>query len=239
MIIGAAFVPATPLLVPEVASGAAGELDDVRGAALTALREAASGAERVVVVGAGAAMREHRDGVGSLRGLGVAYDVPLDPGAPPAAVDGQGRLVLPLTLGAWLLARVGWPGDRVALEVDPAAADDVLDAAGAALAADPGPTALLVVADGSASRTEKAPASLHPDAAAFDAAVAAALREGDARALAAVDRARAAAVTSAGRPAWRVAAAALGGEAYDAALLCDTAPYGVGYLVARWRRTGS
>jgi hypothetical protein len=114
--------------------------------------------------------------------------------------------------------------------------DDGLDAIGHALAIDDSETLLLVVADGSASRTEKAPAALHPDAEAFDARLAVLLSGGDPQSLLAIDRDRAQAVTAAGRPAWRVAAVAMGGAAYTAELLATGAPYGVGYLVARWHR---
>jgi aromatic ring-opening dioxygenase LigB subunit len=93
-----------------------------------------------------------------------------------------------------------------------------------------------VVADGSAARTEKAPASLHPDASAFDGSVADALRNGDPARLASLDRDLAAEVSSAGWPAWSAAAAALGSATYDATLLADEAPFGVGYLVATWIR---
>jgi hypothetical protein len=49
------------------------------------------------------------------------------------------------------------------------------------------PTTLVVMADGSASRGEKAPGHLHPDAVAFDDRIEAALRSGDVEALAAID----------------------------------------------------
>ncbi|MFN8159292.1 MAG: hypothetical protein U0R68_17895 [Candidatus Nanopelagicales bacterium] len=240
MITAAAFVPSTPLLVPEAASGAAYELGDVRAAAQQALADAlATSPQRVVVLGASSRMigtpaphgiTTHAAGTGSLRGFGVALDVPFDPATPSAQ-----PLSLASTIGAWLLARAGWPGERLAVELDPSSDDAALDACGASLA-DGVPTVLLVVADGSASRTEKAPASLHPEAEAFDASVAKALGSGDPGALAALDRDLASAVTSAGRPAWRTAAAALQGTAYAAELLADEAPYGVGYLVARWTR---
>jgi hypothetical protein len=240
VITAAAFVPSTPLLVPETASGAAYELDDVRAAVQQALADAlATSPQRVVVLGASSrvigtptphGIATHQTGTGSLRGFGVAVDVALDPASPSTQ-----PLSLTSTIGAWLLARAGWSGERLAVELDPAAADAALDACGAALAADV-PTALLVVADGSASRTEKAPASLHPDAEAFDSSVAKALISGDPAALAALDPELARAVTAGGRPAWRTAASALQGTAYAAELLADEAPYGVGYLVARWTR---
>ena len=59
---------------------------------------------------------------------------------------------------------------------------------------------------------------------------------GDPAQLAALDPSTAIAVTAGGRPAWRTASAALQGTAYAAELLADDAPYGVGYLVARWIR---
>ncbi len=244
MITAAVFVPSTPLLVPEAASGAAGELAAVREASIAALSAALSAAlgtapQRVVIVGATSrvigtpephGIATYRSGTGSLRGFGVGLDVPLDPSAP-----GAQPLSLASTVGAWLLAQTGWAGERLAVELDPTSDDASLDAAGAVLA-DGVPTVLLVVADGSAARTEKAPASLHPEAAAFDESVAKALASGDPAQLAALDASIATAVTAGGRPAWRAAAAALQGTAYAAELLADDAPYGVGYVVARWTR---
>jgi len=233
VITGAAFVPSTPMLAPEVASGAAGELDDVRAASLEALgRVLARGADRVVVVGAGSVMRAHTHGTGSLRGFGVALDVPLDPASP-----GGAALPLALTVGAWLLAQAGWPGDRVALELDAAAGTATLAAVATAFGQETQRSALLVVADGSAARNEKAPAWLHPDAEAFDADVAAALASGHPHLLAGLDRERAVAVSAAGWPAWYAAATAMAvaeDSSYDAEVLANVAPYGVGYLVAAW-----
>ncbi len=230
MITGVAFVPSAPLLVPQVAQGAASELDDVRAASLDAVRRAlATPSQRVVIVGAGTTTRTNAAGTASFRGFGVPLDLPLDPASP-----GGDRLPLALSVGAWLLAQVGWPGERLALEVAASAYDDELDDAGAALAAASETTALIVVADGSAARSEKAPAHLHPGAEAFDASVVAALTSGDPAQLAAIDAAAAHDVTAAGRPAWRTASAALAGRTFDAALLSDSAPYGVGYVVAAW-----
>jgi len=234
MISGLAFVPSTPLLVPAVAAGAAYELDDLRASCVTALRRAiGAGVERIVIVGAGRQVLEHLAGVGSFAGFGVDLDVPLDP-AQPAAGE---RLPLSLGIGAWLLAQVAWPGERAALEVDACADRATLAAVATALAAEPSRTALLVVADGSAARSERAPASLHPDAASFDADVTAALASGLPSRLAAIDGDRAASVASAGWPAWHVAgiAAAVAHDgAWDAEVHAEVAPYGVGYVVASW-----
>jgi hypothetical protein len=230
-----AFVPSTPLLVPEAGRGAAYELDGVRDASYAALARALRTApERVVVIGAGAVTRELRSGLGTLRGFGIGYDVPLDPATPSAE-----ELPLALTLGAWLLATAGWAGERAALELDPAAGRPTLASVATALAGEPFRSVLLVVADGSAARTEKAPAALHPDAAAFDADVAAALTSGRPHDLTTLDPDRARSVTAAGWPAWFTAATAAGisaDGAWDAVLHADEAPYGVGYLVASWLR---
>ena len=96
------------------------------------------------------------------------------------------------------------------------------------------PTTLLVMADGSARRTEKAPGHLHPDALPFDDGIETALRTGDAR--------RSRPSTSTGRPScgargppasassarWRAAAGS------DAQVSYADAPYGVAWWVARW-----
>jgi hypothetical protein len=231
VITGAAFVPSAPVLVPAVASGAAAELDGLRAACLDAVRRAlATPAQRVVILGAGPSTSATSTGTATFRGFGVAYDVPLDPAAP-----GGEPLPLALSVGAWLLAQSGWPGERLAQSVAADADDAALDLVGAGLSAGV-PTALLVVADGSAARSEKAPAHLHRGAEAFDTAVAAALSLGDPAVLAAIDADVAREVSAAGRPAWRCAAAALAGSSYDAVLLADEAPYGVGYVAAAWTR---
>ena len=244
MITGVAFVPSTPLLVPEVSAGASPELDDVRAACDRALgRLLDTDPDRIVVVGAGRETREHRAGTGSLRGFGVAFDVALDPSSPAttratgSGTTSSGELPLSLTIGAWLLERVDWRGERAALELDERASQATLAAVATALAGEPFRSALLVVADGSAARSVKAPASLHPDAEAFDATVATALASGRPSDLTAVSRERATAVSAAGWPAWFVAATTAA-VSHDGPWLAqvdtDVAPYGVGYFVATW-----
>jgi hypothetical protein len=242
VILGAAFVPSTPLLVPEVARGAAHELDDVRAAIDEALqRVLGQGAERVVVLGAGARTGERRVGTGSLRGFGVDVEASLRGSSLSAAgrVEDAAPLPLSVTLGCWLLEQHAGAADlpRVAFEADPGESRATLASVASALAREPYREVLLVVADGSAARTEKAPAALHPRAEEFDASVASALRSGHGAQLAALDADLAREVASAGWPAWFVAGTALavaGDGGYDAALHAETAPYGVGYLVASW-----
>jgi hypothetical protein len=93
---------------------------------------------------------------------------------------------------------------------------------------------LLVVADGSAKRTLKAPGGFDPRAAAFDAGVVAALGAADSAALAALDDELADELWVAGTAAWS-AVAALPGD-WRAEVLYADAPHGVGYAVATWAR---
>jgi hypothetical protein len=90
----------------------------------------------------------------------------------------------------------------------------------------------LVVANGSAMRTEKAPGFLDERAEGFDAALGEALRAGDLAALAGLDRELAAAL-------WAdvdalVALAGEVGAVTDVRVDYDDAPYGVQYWVVRW-----
>lgn len=217
--LAAVVCPHPPLLVPEVAAGAAGELDDLRAACDAALRAGlATGPERVVVVGSGPATREWpADAAGALPNLGL-------PG--PA-----GELPLSLTIGRWLLERVGWDGPMVLQAVDATAtADDC-----AALAAGAS-SMLLVMGDGSARRSVAAPGHFDERAEGFDAAVAAALAAADPDALLKLDVDLAVELLAAGRPAWQVLAGAAAGRPWGGTLHYDAAPYGVGYLVASWLR---
>jgi hypothetical protein len=95
---------------------------------------------------------------------------------------------------------------------------------------------LLVVGDGTAKRTEKAPGHLDPRAEGFDAQVLAALTAGDPQSLAALDADLAAELWAGGVPAWRSAAASLPVGSWDAEVLWSGAPYGVFYAVAVWVR---
>ncbi|MCO6006382.1 hypothetical protein NE236_15445 [Actinoallomurus purpureus] len=222
MLISAAVCPHPPLLVPEVANGAAAELDGLRAACGEAVRRLGA-ADRLIVVGSGPHALDFGAGAaGTLR----PYGVDLTFGA------GEPVLPLSLTIGRWLL------GDRPA--VFRSVAEDTPTAEclriGADLAALPGTAALLVMGDGSARRTQAAPGYLDPRAAAFDTTAATALAVADGAALAGLDPALATELWAAGRASWQVLAGAAGDGRFDAALLADVAPYGVGYFVASWVR---
>jgi hypothetical protein len=221
VLIAAAVCPHPPLLVPELAGAAAPELDGLRAACAAAVAAVrAAGAEALVVVGAGERTREYgASAAGSLHPWGV--DV--------RTGDGEPVLPLSLTVGRWLL---GAAPDRFQAIAQDAPAAECL-ALGERLAAGRR-TALLVMADGSAKLSEKAPGYLDPAAPPYQERWSKALAEADAAALAALDPAEAEALWAGGRAALQVLAGAAGGAALAGRPLAELAPYGVGYSVAVW-----
>lgn len=239
MLVAAAVCPAPPLLVPEVAAGAAHELDALRGSCADAVAGlAAAGPERLVVVGPAEPEGRglHGQGaVGSFRPFGVEVEVSLGPSAGSASA-GSGRELPPaLAVGAWLLRENDWSaapcqGLGVGEPFDPAECARV----GRDLAAGRERLALLVMGDGSACRTLKAPGYLDERAGDFDAQVATALENADTAALAGLDPHLAAELRAAGRAPWQVLAGAAEQAGLTGQLLREEAPYGVGYFVALW-----
>ncbi|MEV5604514.1 class III extradiol dioxygenase subunit B-like domain-containing protein [Streptomyces sp. NPDC052299] len=236
MLVAAAVCPCPPLLVPEVAAGAAPELDDARTACTDALGVlAASRPDLLVVIGpAGPAGRgTHPEGaVGGFREFGVDLEVRL--GRDRGTRDAR-PLPPSLAVGAWLLARTGW----AQAPVEGLGVGEPLETArctetGRELARRADRVALLVMGDGSACRTVKAPGYLDERAAAFDAEAARALGAADAEALTALDEGLAHELKAAGRAPWQVLAGAAEGAGPAGRLLYEGAPYGVGYLVATW-----
>jgi hypothetical protein len=213
MLVAAAVCPHPPLLLPPVANGAADELEPLRAACDAAVaRVLAARPDVVAVVGAA-------DRVTGSGGTVATYGVPLRVGSGPPT------LPLPHTVGCWLLDRAGWSGRRGYLtpSEDGAVADE------------DGRVGLLVMGDASARRTEKAPGYIDPRAEGYDASVAAALASGPA-ALAQLDGDLAATLLAAGWPSWQLLARLAAGAAWDTCVTYDSAPYGVGYLVAEWVR---
>ena len=237
MIVAAAFCPHPPLLVPELAQGAAPELDDLRSAcdvAVGTLR--AAGCQHVLVLGGpglGGPARGRTfddDAIGSMDGFGV----PARFGRGAASLAPS--LPLSLTVGAYLLERVGWSVPRSYVQVGPdpeTVPTTVPEAAALELA---GRTGVLVMGDGSARRSAGAPGALDTRAEPFDAHVAAALRAGDPAALRRLDRELGEELLVAGLASWRTAGALLAAVAWRARVLAEACPYGVGYLVAVWER---
>lgn len=235
MLVAAAVCPCPPLLVPEVASGAAAELDVLRDACAAALRAAlAAGPDLLCVVGPGPEHRAHPAGSpGGFHGFGVDLTVRLGAAPDPAAVGGGAlpALSAPLAVGAWLLDRVGWTGPTGALAVPGDRDRAACRADGGELVAAADRVALLVLGGGSARRTLKAPGYLDERAEEFDRRAAGALAAGTAPD---PDPALAAELLADGRAPWDVLAGAAAGRPARARMHYDDAPYGVGYLVADW-----
>lgn len=235
MLVAAAVCPAPPLLVPEVAAGAAAELAGARTACSDAIAVlAASRPDLLIVVGA--ADPDHRGPYprgarGGFRGFGVA-------GAGVRLGEGEeGPRLLPpsLAVGAWLLEHARWGAAPVeGFGVGEPLETGVCLEAGRELAARAGRVALLVMGEGSACRTLKAPGYLDQRAAAFDAAAGRALGSADLASLAGLDAGLAAELLAAGRAPWQVLAGAAEGADLGGRLLYEDAPYGVGYFVAAW-----
>jgi hypothetical protein len=214
------FVPAAPLLVPEVAGGSAGLDDALRAAGLAAVARALDGGpdEAVVVAAAATPGEWPADATWDFAGFGV----------PRTDAAGRPRLPWSLGIGAWLLDECGWDGPRRYVAVGPDLQRRVDDGLGRS-------AVLIAVGDGSACRTERAPGHLDARAEPFDAAIATALDLGDVAALAGLDDDLAADLLCGSLPVWRWVVAAIDATTVTAAALdLQVAPYGVGYFVATW-----
>ncbi|MEU9244540.1 class III extradiol dioxygenase subunit B-like domain-containing protein [Streptomyces sp. NPDC048385] len=240
MLVAAAVCPCPPVLVPEVAAGAAPELDTARAACADALGVLAAARPDLLVV-VGPAEQPGR-GVfpqgsrGTFRGFGAEVDVRLGSGAAGGG-DAVGERELPpsLAVGAWLLERTGWADAPVeGLGVGELLEPERCVRAGREIAGRAARVALLVMGDASACRTLKAPGYLDERAAPFDAEAARALGAADIAAIKALDADLAYQLKAAGRAPWQVLAGAAEDADLGGALLYDDAPYGVCYLVAAW-----
>ncbi|WP_374999537.1 hypothetical protein [Aeromicrobium sp. CTD01-1L150] len=214
-----ALCPHPPLLVPRLDPHDLPELVAVRAAAREVVADLLrSEPDVVTVLAAGTEQIDHDElAGGTLDGHGVT------------ASAGGRHQVLPLsaTIGAWLLDDAGWRGRRRYVD---ASADAALEEA----------EALLVMADGTACRTERAPGYLDERAEGFDADVAAALASGDTKALAMLDLSLAAELAMGGGPVLvalgeQVQARRERGADVVARLRHESAPLGVGYWVADWQ----
>lgn len=135
-----------------------------------------------------------------------------------------------------VVAGAGQRADNLARGVAESAGERIaghlLDGAGFAGSVGSG-TGLLVVGNGSARRTEKAPGHLDDRAAGFDASLGAALRDGDVSALATLDESLAEALWCHDVPAFRALGRWSSGPV-TASIDYESDEYGVMYWVARW-----
>lgn len=214
----AVVVPAAPALLPGI-GGTADPLADLRerAAALVAATTGAKGADRLVVVGSGATTRVWPGDAPSGAARFTTGRVP------------DGALPTDLEIGRQLAPSGG--GEILLQSVAADASSQECAALGRELATGP-PAVLVVVADGPATLTDKAPGHLQPDAAPFAEGLARALAAADTTALAALDPATCDRLWMRGRAALQVLAAATDGLAGE--LVAEESPFGVQYLLARW-----
>jgi hypothetical protein len=222
--VAVAFCPAPPLLLPALEGRADRATAELRRACAEAVVTMLAVRPQVVVVvgdGVSTGARFGPGDGGSVRGFGVDVELPFAGRVRP----GGHAVPLAHALGAWLLDRAGHGGARVG--IGPADVGELVDGL-------PGPVGVLAMGDGSARRHLRGPGYLDAAAQPFDAAVAVALTDGNAGALAELDETEGARLLAAGVPTWRAVGAALTGRTIVARLLHEAAPFGVGYLVADW-----
>ncbi|MCZ4550437.1 hypothetical protein [Gordonia rubripertincta] len=239
VLVAAAFVPAAPVLVPELSGPGVPEILPIRDAAHAVCDQLAERARRWMVVGIGdpavpVAAR------GTFVGFGADVEVEIDPRTPG---DPDALMPTSVLLAGWLAAAVE-PRPELAVtlvDAETSAADsaELGRVLGRALAATDEPIGLLVVADGATTLGAKAPGGEQAEAAALQTVIDAALGSADLDALGALLEEKCAHLGVSGRAVWQLVAGALvgagvDGAAVDGVLLSAAAPFGVGYVVARW-----
>ncbi len=221
----AAICPPAPLLAREL-TGLDPVVPELRQACAAAVeRLVRAGPEVIAVVGAGS----------SSAGWPAAGQLNLGAFAPALGPPGRGSgpsLPLALGLGARLLDESGYRGPRWLQSVHAGEAAAACRQLGADLSRRGERVGLLVMADGSACRSLRAPGYLDPRADAFDRALEEAVRDGDLGPLGAMDQDLARKLLVAGRPAFQVLAGAMPGRDLSTEILYTDDPFGVFYLVA-------
>lgn len=239
VLVAAAFVPSAPVLVPELSGPGVAEILPIRDAAHAVCDQLAAQASRWVVVGIGdpavpVAAR------GTFVGFGAGLEVEIDPQTPG---DPDPSMPTSVLLAGWLVGAIDPRPQLTVTLVD--AQTSAADSAelgrvlGAALASTDEPIGLLVVADGATTLGPKAPGGEQAGAAALQTVIDNALGSADLAALAALDEQACTALGVSGRAVWQLVAGAVAGAGVDRAaldgrLLVAAAPFGVGYVVARW-----
>ncbi len=212
-------VPGAPVLVPQLSGSAASESAPRVRRLCELLREASHACSRVLVVGTDPARRGVADVRSSLSRWGVDVGVgrPSDPPAPPGAVPDAALIAW------WLLdeSRCDLPRTFQGVSRDAASPPEAT-----------GEDLVVVVADGPASLTPRAPVPQDPRGVALDSALGSWLRTGGDLPDPGADVAEEVGWWS--RPSWLALAALVGGRAASESL--SWAPFGVGYHGARWGR---
>lgn len=226
MLAAIALTPSAPVLVPELAGGAAAEVAELREAAIGA---AAALPDRWVAVGVAAADHVVAPQTrATFAGYGADVEVTLAPQAPVARTDvplcalwagwlrGQANLQATVEVRACSASHDG----PAALAIGRALRDEI-DTAGERVG-------VLVIADGANTLTQAAPGGYDPAAEQVQAGLDSALASGDAAALATLPD------SIVGRVAYQVLAGLVGTTPCAARELARGAPFGVGYFVGLW-----
>jgi len=228
VITGVAFIPSTPLLIDQISVDSDEALEHLRYSSMTAVQAVIETDPQVVlIICVGDATGAFRSPVSaSFAGFGVDIEVSI----PIATVGDQ----VPWTAGIaiHLLNQNGYDREVAVVTI----ATSEIELASTLLAVpikSPGRCALIVVADGSAGRSLKAPGYLIDGADEFDTGVVQAIATADAHALGELDLLEGDRVQAAGVAVWKAVGAAVQGD-FTAHLLFDQAPLGVGYFVATW-----
>lgn len=173
-IVSAALVPAAPVLVPGV-SGHTVPAQEVRAATLEAIqRMIDAGVEEVIVLAEAdrdglfdstAPWGLHRiGGMHTVNEAGAVFDQPL---------------TVSLAIGASVLRDAGWTGTTSFYALERTMSADAAAEVGRGLGTTKRSVGLLLLGNGSACCTEKAPGSFHPQAETFNATLLTMIRQGD------------------------------------------------------------
>ncbi|MGX1858130.1 hypothetical protein ACWIFB_11995 [Dietzia sp. NPDC055340] len=215
-------IPGAPVLVPELSGAAAAESTREVELLCEQLRRASRSASRVVVVGTDPQRRTLQDVSSSLRRWGADVRV----GRPDAPSAPRGSVPDAALIAWWMLDRAGSGLPRTFEAVD----EQGRIANSTPVKVSDGDDLVVVVADGPASLTPRAPVPEDQRGVALDAALTAWLRDGGV--LPDPGPAAAAEVGWWSRPSWLALAGLIGDR--TAVDTVSWAPFGVGYHAARW-----
>ena len=173
-IVSAALVPAAPVIVPGL-SGHTMPAPEVRSAALDAIqRMIDAGVEEVIVLA-----EADRDGLfDSTAPWGLHRIGGLHPFSEAGAVFDQ-LLTMPLAIGASMLRDAGWTGTTYFHALERTISAEAAAEVGRGLGTTKRSVGLLLLGNGSACCTEKAPGSFHPQANEFNTSLVGMIRQGN------------------------------------------------------------
>ncbi len=227
MLSAISIIPSAPVLVPELAGGAAAEVAELRAAMIAA---AAALPPRWVVIGVGAADGViGSDRVGTFAGFGVDVPVRLSPQSGGEAV----AMPLCALIGGWIRSQAQ-PDARAQVRVyaeshDAGAAVELGRRLRREIDLSSEPIGALIVADGANTLTPAAPGGYQPTDVEVQEALDDALAGGDVAALAQLP------AQVGGRVAFGVLAGLAEPAPRSVKELYRAAPYGVGYFAGVWQ----